>query len=66
MLRSLNIPTKLVTGFSDNIKGYHAWNEVLINDNWIIIDTTYDSQLKKCKDLKMIKSENLYEKVYEY
>lgn len=66
MLRSLNIPTKLVTGYGDNIKGYHAWNEVLINDTWVIIDTTYDSQLKKWKDLEMIKSKDLYEKVYEY
>ena len=43
MLRSQNIPTKLVKGNSTNIKDYHAWNEVLLDGQWHIVDTTYDA-----------------------
>lgn len=45
MLRSLNIPTKLMMGYKNDIKTYHAWNEVYISETkqWIIVDTTYDS-----------------------
>ena len=45
MLRSQGIPTKLVKGYSDNVDGYHAWNEVYINEEWITIDTTLDAVL---------------------
>ena len=44
MLRSIDIPTKLVMGY---VKGYdgvfHAWNEVYINGKWVVIDTTFDA-----------------------
>lgn len=45
MLRSLEIPTKLMMGYKNDIKTYHAWNEVYISETnqWVIIDTTYDS-----------------------
>jgi transglutaminase-like putative cysteine protease len=46
MLRSLNIPTKLVHGNSTYTSVYHAWNEVLLNNEWIVVDTTIDSALK--------------------
>lgn len=42
VLRLNNIPTKLVTGYAGT-DTYHAWNEVLIGDEWKLIDTTYDS-----------------------
>lgn len=45
MLRSQGIPAKLVKGYSDNVDGYHAWNEVYIKNEWITIDTTYDAVL---------------------
>lgn len=49
MLRSQNIPSKLIKGYSDLVNGYHAWNEVYLayENRWIVIDTTYDSVLKK-------------------
>lgn len=43
MLRHLGIPTRLVKGYTPNIKDYHAWNEVFINDEWKVIDTTHDA-----------------------
>lgn len=46
MLRSVGVPTKLVKGTSDNVSGYHAWNEVYVNGSWHIIDTSYDSQAR--------------------
>lgn len=69
MLRSVGIPAKLVKGYSTNVNGYHAWNEVYDRktDKWIIIDTTYDSQMKAAKaKFKMEKESSEYTKVYEY
>lgn len=47
MLRSLNIPTKLVKGYSDYASSYHAWNEVYLNNKWVIVDTSVDIQFKE-------------------
>ena len=69
MLRSINIPTKLVKGYSTNVKGFHAWNEVYnkSSDKWILIDTTYDSQMKAAKvKYTMVKDNSDYTKVSEY
>lgn len=69
MLRSQGIPAKLVMGYSPNIQGYHAWNEVYNSDTgkWMIIDTTYDSQMKaQKKDYSMTKSQSQYTKSCEY
>ena len=41
MLRSQGIPTQLVIGFANNC--YHAWNKVLVNGRWILIDTTAEA-----------------------
>ncbi|MFZ7133402.1 MAG: transglutaminase-like domain-containing protein [Eubacteriales bacterium] len=46
MLRSVGVPTKLVKGTGTNVEGYHAWNEVYVNGQWQIVDTSYDSQAK--------------------
>ena len=47
MLRSLDIPTKVVEGRKNDIDVYHAWNEVYLGETneWIIIDTTYDADM---------------------
>ena len=52
MMRSLNIPTRIVSGvsytnneelvsFIGNNFGGHVWAEVLINDKWVPFDLTY-------------------------
>lgn len=70
MLRSLNIPAKLVMGTSSLTKySYHAWNEVYISDagKWVIIDTTVDASFKNAnKPYSMEKSPDKYfaDKVY--
>jgi transglutaminase-like putative cysteine protease len=46
MLRSQGIPAKLIKGYTDKVDGYHAWNEVLIDGQWVVIDTTYDAIVK--------------------
>lgn len=45
MSRSLNIPTKLIKGYKNDISSYHAWNQVYLNDEWITIDATYNATL---------------------
>ncbi|MEF2247584.1 MULTISPECIES: transglutaminase-like domain-containing protein [unclassified Paenibacillus] len=67
MLRSQQIPTKLVMGESSYVKVYHAWNEVYLNGKWVIIDTTVDASLLKVnKKASMIKDSSKYKaaKVY--
>lgn len=69
MLRSAGIPAKLVKGYTDNAVGYHAWNEVYDStaSSWVIIDTTYDSQIKASgAAFTMIKNSGSYSKLYEY
>ena len=69
MLRSQNIPTKLKKGYSDLVNGYHAWNEVYLSDEnrWIVIDSTYDSVLKKSsKKFTMEKDSQKYKASREY
>lgn len=42
MLRSNSIPTKLVTGYSQNLNAFHAWNEVYTPETgWIALDKVY-------------------------
>lgn len=69
MLRSQGIPCKLIKGYSTNVKGYHAWNEVYLadEDRWAIVDTTYDSVLiRGGKKIGMEKQPSQYSKSREY
>ncbi|KQN96273.1 transglutaminase-like domain-containing protein [Paenibacillus sp. Leaf72] len=61
MLRSLDIPAKMVTGKASDVSNYHAWNEVYLDGKWITIDTTLDAGLKNSKKAgKMIKDSSRY------
>lgn len=68
MLRSVGVPTKLVKGYSTPTKDiYHAWNEVFVDGNWKVIDTTVDSAYVQAnKSINMYKSFNDYKasKIY--
>jgi transglutaminase-like putative cysteine protease len=67
MLRSLGIPTKLVMGYRTDSNVYHAWNEILINDEWYVIDTTWDiSHNVDGSVIDSVQSADMYsvEKVY--
>lgn len=67
MLRSLGIPTKLVKGYAKGVSGYHAWNEVFMNGQWYVIDTTYDAAKWGGKAKTEVKKKTSdYQKVYEY
>lgn len=57
MLRSNGIPTRLVKGYTVNVEGYHAWNEVYDegSKSWIVIDTTYDAIIKLMKKKTTLK-----------
>lgn len=65
MLRSINIPTKLVKGYASyNPNVYHAWNEVYLGGEWIVVDTTKDASLTG--SFLMAKDADDYNKIYEY
>ena len=69
MVRSLNIPTKLVEGRKNDIAELHAWNQVYLSETkeWVIIDTTYDAAVKKANGtIKMIKDAKEYKATKEY
>lgn len=68
MLRSVGVPTKVVTGYTPNATVYHAWNNVYDNSKWNVVDATYDLQLYKAKrKYKMYKDFNDYKDiVYTY
>ncbi|MUT67653.1 transglutaminase-like domain-containing protein [Paenibacillus sp. NEAU-GSW1] len=67
MLRSVDIPTKLVMGNTTYVKQYHAWNEVMLNGEWVIVDTTVDAGLKKAnKKYEFAKEASKYTTAKEY
>lgn len=67
MLRSIGIPAKLVKGYAKGVDGYHAWNEVFIDGQWYVIDTTYDAAKWGGKATTVMKKKTSdYQKVYEY
>ncbi len=47
MLRSVDIPAKVVTGYTAKNISYHAWNNVWYRskENWQVTDVTYDIQM---------------------
>jgi hypothetical protein len=55
-------------GYTSNVNGYHAWNEVYMESSkkWIVVDSTYDSQVKGKVKVTMEKQASLYQvsKVY--
>lgn len=67
MLRSLDIPAKLVMGNTEYVTTYHAWNEVYLNGSWVIIDTTVDSGwLGTTTPFEMIKDASKYTTAKQY
>ncbi|MNZ90312.1 Transglutaminase-like superfamily protein [compost metagenome] len=67
MLRSLDIPTKLVMGDTSLVDVYHAWNEVYLDGEWVTIDTTVDAALKQAKGkIQFIKNASDYSMSRQY
>lgn len=67
MLRSQGIPVKLVKGYRNGIDAYHAWNEVYVDGNWIVVDTTTDSILKSSGMFTMLEQDSrLFTTVHTY
>ena len=68
MLRSLGIPTKLVKGYSvQDMSTYHAWNSVLVDGEWKMVDTTNDAyRVQNNINVDMFKSDDSFIVSYEY
>ena len=47
MLRTQGVPTRLEIGYADTV--YHAWNTVLIDGQWLRVDTTAEANHMKVK-----------------
>jgi hypothetical protein len=47
MLRSQGIPTKMVKGYANESKVYHAWNEIYVSSEkrWVVTDITNDAYM---------------------
>ena len=61
MLRSQNIPTKLIKGYRAGLDEYHAWNQVYLDGKWVTIDTTYSAAyVQKNIATSMIQDSSLY------
>jgi transglutaminase-like putative cysteine protease len=67
MLRSVGVPTKLIKGYTTRMAGYHAWNQVYLEDSgWVNIDTTADSfYYANDMSYQMIKADTEYQMVNE-
>jgi len=67
MLRSQGIKCKLIMGYTSNVKEYHAWNEVYVKNKWVVVDTTFDSQMYANRiQYKFEKKRSDYKESYEY
>lgn len=69
MLRSVGVPTKMMMGYKNDIKEYHAWNQVYLQENnkWITIDTTYDAAyIQNNAAVTMLKNVSDYVVTKEY
>jgi len=42
-LRSQGVPVKLCKGYVVDTEVYHAWNEILVDGKWIVVDSTADA-----------------------
>ena len=66
LCRSINIPCNVVTGHAlgvtnvepkwdpataATVEANHAWNEVYLDNHWVIVDTTWDSKNKIVNDI---------------
>lgn len=67
VLRYNDVPTKLIMGYTPNVSTYHAWNEVYYDNEWHVIDVTYDVGVVKANlEPTMIKSTSDYSATKAY
>ena len=70
MLRSVDVPAKVITGYSSNVVAYHAWNSIYWSPKkeWKTMDLTYDIQMYAGnKKYSMFKDDEYYSNiVYSY
>lgn len=65
ILRSQNVPTRLVKGYTSYVDGYHAWNEVYLDGQWKIIDSTVDAAfISRLKSI--FKAKESYQTIHFY
>ena len=67
VLRASGIPTKVVWGVAPEISSLHAWNEIYLDNKWVVVDFTYDAayvqaghKTTMAKDAKLFKPTKVY------
>ena len=65
MLRSVGVEARVVTGYTPNVKEYHAWTQIWDSKKkkWYTVDATYDMCLynnKSKKKYTMVKKDSEY------
>jgi len=67
VLRAAGIPTKVVVGYAPEIEVLHAWNEIYLDNKWVVVDFTYDAAYAQAghkttmgKDAKQFKPTKMY------
>ena len=67
ILRDSGISVKLVMGYSSEVEGYHAWNEIYVDGAWYVFDLTFDSvYFQAGKIVDMVKDSTKYVQVKVY
>ena len=72
LLRSQDIPARLVMGYVQPLNVYHAWNEVYLTDvGWVQMQVYFDGNAWKLMDTTFAASgglndENTYDAIYRY
>ena len=69
MLRSVQIPSRLIMGYTEYVPEYHAWNEVYLQSQgrWVVVDTTVDASYAAIdQPLGAYKEDAKYKKVKQY
>lgn len=66
MVRSVGVPARMAKGYAPGIDEYHAWNEVLVDGEWITVDTTMDAAYYQAgHSTQMIKNSAEFNKTSE-
>ena len=71
MLRSVNVEARIATGYTPNVKEYHAWTQIWDSSKkkWYTVDCTYDMCLYSTKSKKkytMVKKDSDYNDIVYY
>jgi|GEM_PF-2430630 len=61
LLREAGIPAKLMMGYRTDAQEYHAWNQALVDGEWVTVDATWGAvMLQSGQSDEVVKDASLY------